>query len=255
MFKGFGKTPSLPRVLAMHGPATAGMLLLEAATPQNACQLENGWEKALAPTTNQVAPRMDFANVLWEIMVNKTISLGKCRDTASRVNSVLTAKHIVFFADDLCHLVMVSKGYLNASQLEELWRFCAKKVNEEHSVVLPRRRAIPLPPLCDPAKQAVHQLVSGLVGRPGLPLHVRRLLGSVVMCAPAAAVKVGDIFRGGPKPLSPLWVVQALRQRAASVPVVWEGKAEPVGYRVLRLDEDVRAGLTSEVMASTLGAM
>ena len=120
--------------------------------------------------------------------------LRKCRDTASRVNSVLTAHHNVCSADDLCHLVMVSKGYLNASQYEKLWRLCAKRVKEEHSVVLPRRLAIPLPPLCDPAKQAVHQLVSGLVGRSGLPLHVRRLLGSVVMCAPAAAVKVGDVF-------------------------------------------------------------
>ena len=119
MFKGFGKTPSLSRVLAMHGPASAGMLLLEAATPQNACQLENGWEKALAPTTNQVAPRMDFADVLWETMVNKTISPGKCRDTASRVNTVLTAQHNVCSADDPCHPVMVSKGYLNASQYEK----------------------------------------------------------------------------------------------------------------------------------------
>ena len=115
-------------------------------------------------------------------------------------------------------------------------------------MVLPRRLAIPLPPFCDRAKQALHRLVSGLVGRSGVPLHVRRLLGSVVMCAPAAALKVGDVFRGGPKPRSPLWVVQALRQRVASEHVVWEGNTEPVGYKVLRWDEDVRAGLASEMM-------
>ena len=146
MFKGFGKTPSLPRVFAMHGPATACMLLLEAATPQNACQLENGWEKALAPPTNQVAPRMDFAIILWETISNKTINPRKFRDTASRVNSVLTAQHHVCSAHNVCHLVMVSKGY-----------------PDERGTL--RRLAIPLPPLCDPAKQAVHLFLSGVVLR------------------------------------------------------------------------------------------
>ena len=220
MFKGFGKTPSLPCVLAIHGPAIAGMFLLEGATPQNACELDNGCEKALAPTTNQVAPRMDFA-VLWDNMFHKTISPGKCRDTTLRVNSVLAAEHNVCSAEDLCHLVMVSKGYPNAHQFEKLWRLCAKRVKEKHSLVLPRRLAIPLPPSCDPAKQAVHQFVFALVGCSGLPLHARCLLRSLVMCAPAATVKVGDILIGGPKPRSPLLAVQALRQRAASVPVMW----------------------------------
>ena len=90
------------------------------------------------------------------------------------------------------------------------------------------------------------------MGRSGLPLHVERLLALVVMCAPAAAVKVRDIFRVGPKPPSALWVVQALRQRVASVPVMWEGKLEPLGYKVLCWDEDVRAGLASDVMARIL---
>ena len=134
MIKGFGKTPPLPRVLDMHGLATAGTLLLEAATRQNACELENGLEKELAPTTNQVAPTMDFANPLWE---NGTISPGECRDTASRVNSVLTAQHNVWPADHLLHLVMVSKGYLNASQFQKLWMLCAERVEEEQSVFLP----------------------------------------------------------------------------------------------------------------------
>ena len=190
MFKGFGKTPSLPRVLAMHGPATAGMLLLETATPQIVCQLENGWEKALAPTTHQVAPKMDFANVVWETIVNKTISPSKCKDTASRLNTVLTARHNVLSADDLYQVVMVSKGFLNPSQFEKLWRVCAKRVKEQYSLVLPRRLVIPLPPLCDQSKQAVYRMVLGLVGRSGLPLHVRRLLTALTTCTLAAVVDV-----------------------------------------------------------------
>ena len=249
MFKVFGKTPSLPRVLAMHGPATAGMLLLETATPQNACQLENGWEKALVPTTNQVAPKMDFANVLCETMVNKTNSPGRCRDTASRVNTMLTARHNVLSAEDLSHLVLVSKGFLNPSQFERLWRVCAKRVKEQYSLILPRRLVIPLPPLCDPAKQIVHQMVSGLVGRSGPPLHVRRLLSAVATCTPAAVVKIGEIFRGGPKPRSPEWVVQALKRKVQYEPVRWEGWAEPMGYRVIGLEDAARADLKSVILA------
>ena len=45
----------------MHGPATGTISPLQRATADNACQLVNGWESTLAPTTNQVAPRMDFA--------------------------------------------------------------------------------------------------------------------------------------------------------------------------------------------------
>ena len=145
--------------------------------------------------------------------VNETISPGKCKDTAARVNTVLTARHNVLSADDLCHLVMVSKGFLNPSQLEKLWRVCAKRVKEQYSLVLPRRLVIPLPPLCDQAKQAMYHMVLGLVGRLGLPLHVRRLLKAVTTCTPAAVVKVGDIFRGGPKPKSPDWVKGALRSK------------------------------------------
>ena len=132
MFKGFGKTPSLGRVLAMHRLATGGMLLLQSATKENACQFENGWESALAPTTNQVAPRMDFANVLWENVINKFVKPGKCKSMAARVNSVLTASTNALSADELCHLVQVSKGYLNPAQFEKLWRLCAKQVRSEH---------------------------------------------------------------------------------------------------------------------------
>ena len=69
LFKGFGRSPSLQRVLAMHGPATGTIFPLQRATADNACQLENGWESTLAPTTNQVAPQMDFANVLWDAVI------------------------------------------------------------------------------------------------------------------------------------------------------------------------------------------
>ena len=73
---------------------------------------------------------MDFANVLQETKVNKMFSPGKCKDTASGVNTVVTARHDVFSADDICHMVMVSKGFLNPSQFEKPWRVCAKRVKE-----------------------------------------------------------------------------------------------------------------------------
>ena len=158
------------------------MVLLESATPQNACQLEKGWEKALAPTTNHVAPKMDFANILWETIFNKTLCPGKCCDTATAMDIVLTVRHNVFSADILCHLLMVFKGYPDASPFGKLRRFCAKRVKEQHALVLPRTLTLPLPPVCGPAKQAVLQMVAGLVGRSGLPLHVRYLLNSIVMC-------------------------------------------------------------------------
>ena len=69
---------------------------------------------------------MDFANVLSESVINKSANLGKCKSMAARVNSVRTASTNVLSADELCHLVQVSKGYLNPAHLERLWRLCAR---------------------------------------------------------------------------------------------------------------------------------
>ena len=64
--------------------------------------------KSLAPTTNQIAPRMVFANVLWEWVVNKALNPNRCRAMAAKVNTVLTAQNYTVSVNDLCHLVRVS---------------------------------------------------------------------------------------------------------------------------------------------------
>ena len=75
----------------MHGPATGTISPLQRATADNACQLVNGRESTRAPTTNQVAPQMDFANVLWETVLNKTLNPSKYgeHDLAYQENQVV----------------------------------------------------------------------------------------------------------------------------------------------------------------------
>ena len=180
-------------------------MLLQTATKDNACQLENGWESTLAPTTNQVAPRMDFVNLLWESVINKVVNPAKCKSMALRVNTLLNAQANIVSASDMCHLVLISKGYVNAQQFEKLWRRCTQLVREEYGIQVPRRLVVPMPPLTDPVKLQVKQMVTGLINKTTLPRRVQRLLESSITCAPGTVTRVGDLIRGGRQLQAPSW--------------------------------------------------
>ena len=54
---GFGKTPSLSRVLASIGGAKASMLLMQKVDPpREAFNVESHFDSVLAPTLNQIDP-------------------------------------------------------------------------------------------------------------------------------------------------------------------------------------------------------
>ena len=241
LFKGFGRSPSLQRVLAMHGPVTGTIFPLQRATADNACQLENGWESTLAPTTNQVAPRMDFANVLWDTVMNKTLNPSKCKTTTARVNTILTAQHNVITVDELCQLVTVSKGYVTLQQFERLWRLCTRRVREQHNVSIPRRLMVPMPPLTDELKPQVQQFVRGVLHRSQLPRSVVRLLCAVVTCAPQAVTRVSDLLKGGRKLRAPRWVADRLKQACEWQAVQWDDRV--IGYQVCSMTDHSRLQL------------
>ena len=241
LFKGFGRNPSLQRVLAMHGPATGTIFPLQAATPENACQLENAWETTLSPTTNQITPQMDFANVLWDTVINKTVAPGRCRDMASKVNTVLTAQHNVITAAELCNLVVVSKGLLNPNQYERLWRLCTRRVHAELQLTIPRRLMIPMPPLTDSLTQQVQTFVRAVLQRSTVPQTVKRLVSSVVTCAPKAVRRVADVLKGGDRLKAPHWVAQQLPFYSQSTQIIWRGKE--MGFKVQEFTKNQRDNL------------
>ena len=53
---GFGKTPSLARILAAKGPVSAIMFPVERASPNNIDSRERFYDSLFAPTTNRIRP-------------------------------------------------------------------------------------------------------------------------------------------------------------------------------------------------------
>ena len=62
---GFGKTPSLARILAAKGPVSGIMFPIERATTSNIDSRERFYDSLFAPTSSQIQPRGSLNDALW----------------------------------------------------------------------------------------------------------------------------------------------------------------------------------------------
>ena len=86
---GFGKTPSLARILAAKGPVSAIMFPVERASSNNIISRERFYDYLFAPTTNQIRPTGSLNDALWLNIFNHKLAPTTCQALAIQVNTVL----------------------------------------------------------------------------------------------------------------------------------------------------------------------
>ena len=146
---GFGKTPSLARILAAKGPVSAIMFPVERASPNNIDSRERFYDSLFAPTTNHIRPRGSLNDSLWLNIFNHKMAPTTCQGLAMQVNTVLQQRGSKSDLNELIKLAMECKNYVPPKVYEALFRLLQSTLKARCHFSMPRRVVLRTPTLCD----------------------------------------------------------------------------------------------------------
>ena len=109
---GFGKTPSLARILAAKGPVSAIMFPVEGASPNNIDSRERFYDSLFAPTTNQIRPRGSLNDSLCLNIFKYKMAPTTCQALAMQVNTVLQQRRPKSDLNELIQFAVECKHYV-----------------------------------------------------------------------------------------------------------------------------------------------
>ena len=199
---GFGKTPSLARILAAKGPVSGIMFPVEGATPNNIDSRERFYDSLFAPTSNQTQSRGSLNDALWLNIFNHKRTPSTCKVLAVTVNDVLQQKGQKSSLNDLIKLTVECKHYVRPKVYEKLFRLLQSVLKKKCTFTMPRRVVLRTPTLCPKTERTIIQAVKSHFSCAPMPVYLQDPCKSVVSTVKRAPRRVCDVFKSGPHPIS-----------------------------------------------------
>ena len=200
---GFGKTPSLSRVLARVGGHQASMVLLQKVDPpREAFNVESHFDSVLAPTLNQIDPARGWGigELRWRWSLREETS-SEAKTLSQRVNDVLwkvrSSKDTDQGVEDLLDLLTSSLGKIPGRLFDSFFRAVQGVVKRMWGVELQRRFIVRVPTYHRHTINGIKRSLRSQIAQHDVPQTLKAWLSRALSVLPLQAHKLKDVFRGG----------------------------------------------------------
>ena len=219
---GFGKLPSLARMLAREGPSRVTIVALQDVANKQAGAVERWWNTVLGQTLNQVTPFGGIDAFRVERMLgahSKTVSLERA-SLSTMVHSLLregeckTDKEM----DDRWWFVTCVAGKIEPNLFERFFKHVVKLTVQKWKLTVKRRLVLRIP-CFDQAMQAkVRGVCVDAMKKLLIPPGLREWFAKSICTIPVPFVTIRDALSGGGRTVAPKFAVHALENRRACDP-------------------------------------
>ena len=192
-----GKLPSLARAMAMKGPRSFTMSLLQ-ETPASstitsgANAAEKHWDWLLGPNLNSRTPFGGAQRVNWQILLHNKLDRPETTSLKDRVLLMVQGGTAHAPLEDLLLLLSVCDKHVSPEFLNKLFRQVSGRVRKEWGVILRRRWVIPLPSheeeLCTRMTKLCRQAVTAMSIPQGRNTWLKHSLAYIPLAGPKALI-------------------------------------------------------------------
>ena len=200
---GFGKTPSLSRVLASIGGAKASMLLMQKVDPpREAFNVESHFDSVLAPTLNQIDPARGWGigELRWRWSLRDQTS-SEAKTLSQRTNDVLwkirSNQGSVLEVEHLIELLTTSLGKVPGRLFDSFFRAVQGFVKKAWGTELLRRIVVRVPTYHRGTINSIKSSLRSHIAQRALPDCLKAWLNRALSVMPLQATKLKDAMRGG----------------------------------------------------------
>ena len=212
----FGTTPSLPRLLAMHGTHQVTMRPMEDAPPHKLDSVEHRIEKMLSPCCNAVPPYAGTQRVDWLLAGAFNIeTVGNLKQLASEI---LTCKrlHQKYSVPQLLTILLECKRPMKPVMFRALFLKIHKHLLNKYNIYLPERIPVRVPIPDKHFLLAVRSEFARMLAQSRLPAPLTAWLIASLSCMPQRTPKVHQAIRGARTHIATGAVAEQLQREAGT---------------------------------------
>ena len=191
-----GSTPSLPRLLAMHGTHQTTMLPMEDASPAELDSVENKVERLLAPCCNAVTPYAGPQRVDW--LLSGTFHLDTIGSLKQLVSEIMncTALHKKYTVPQFHTVLLECKRPLKSTLFRKLFLKAQGHLLSRYSIYIPDRIPVRITIPDRNLLLALKAEFARLLSSSRLPSPLTAWLVDCITVTPQKSRKVHQCLRG-----------------------------------------------------------
>ena len=215
-FSGFGRMPSLARLMAREGPGGFSVMAIEAVPSHIHGGLpERSWVNALGTTTNQRLPFGGLEQIKWDGLL-----FGEMPDmegATAILHKILLTRGVDMEPDEGLALAVKTVGHCNPSTFEKFFRLVARNVQKKWGLRISRRMVLRIPSYDSRMIEFCMTVARRCLSTLPIPVALREWYKRVVTIVSHPTPSVTSALRGGAKTTVPDLLASELTRHGSNL--------------------------------------